>query len=234
MLKRYKNAFFEVIQAAGLDVRDFMAEEKGPPAFDGPAFSIHYKPANLTFIAWNSSMGPHTFKCSLTSYAPPGFRLEPKFIQYPDKGKDFVDFKEVRRVFDVWLSSQVRLAIDEELLPDLWAAASEDLATIESHPISSVTEFTEEERQQLKLALSTFRLLVIETFRPDEEQLKVISQQVDYLVGAVDRLNKFDWKGVALSTLIGITTALSLDTERGRQLYGLFQQAFSALLHLLR
>ena len=224
MLKRYKNAFVQTIQAAGLDIDDFTAMDD-----DIASLAIRYKPIHLVFTAFNDPEDPHAFSCSYTIYAP-GFDPPPNY--YPERG--FVAFKYIREAFERWLAGEVRIAIDEELLPDLWAMIPKGLAKIESDPISPVAEFTEEERQQLKLALSTFRLRLIETFNPDEEQLKVISQKVDYLVAAVDRLKKFDWKGVAISTLIGISTTLSLDTQRGRQLYGLFQQALSGLFHLLR
>jgi hypothetical protein len=132
------------------------------------------------------------------------------------------------------LAKHVLVSIDEELLPDLWATISAELIASNSSETSRTAEFTEEERRQIKLGLATFRVRLIQTFKPNREQLRVISQQLDYLAAAVDRLNKFDWKGVALSTLIGISTALTLDTERGRQLYGLFQQALSTLLYLFR
>jgi len=81
--------------------------------------------------------------------------------------------------------------------------------------------------------LLTFRLLVVENYHPDTEQLILISERLKYLEAAVDRLNSFDWKGVTISTLLSIAITLSLDTERGRQLYILFKQALSDLLHLL-
>jgi hypothetical protein len=230
MLKRYKNAFFEAIQAAGLDIDDFTGEEDRTTEPDIPRFVIHYKPAHLTFTAENDPENPHAFVCTYAIYAP-DIDPSPEGC-YPDK--DFAAFKYVKEVFERWLTAQVRTAIDEELLPDLWATLAEDLTTITKSQFSPMGEFTEEERRQLKLALATFRLRVVETFSPNEEQLGVISEHIDYLVSAVDRLNKFDWKGVAISTLIGISTALSLDTERGRQLLGLFQVALSALLQLLR
>lgn len=188
MLKRYKNSFFEAIQAAGLDIGDFTGEEdRTIPSI--PSFVIHYRPAHLTFTSWNDPGNPHAFACSYTIYAP---GLDPSAQGYPDK--DFAAFKYVKEVFETWLTVQVRTAIDEELLSDLWAAAFQQLGATEHYQVSSAAEFTEEERQQLKLALSGFRLRLVETFRPDEEQLKVVSRQVDYLVAAVDRLNRLDWK----------------------------------------
>src|SRR5262245_54451179 len=126
----------------------------------------------------------------------------------------FADFSETSRVFTEWLTNDVLVSIDEELLPDLWATiATEPIAT-NSSSTSRPADFTVEERRQIKLALATFRVRLVQTFKPNKARLQVVSQQLDYLTTAVDRLNKFDWKGVALSTLIGISTALTLDTER--------------------
>ncbi len=77
-------------------------------------------------------------------------------------------------------------------------------------------------------------LLVVKTFTPGEEELQVINERLDYLTRAVDRLNRFDWRGVAISTVLSIGTALTLDTEKGRILWGLFQQAMATVVHLLR
>ncbi|MEX0803968.1 MAG: hypothetical protein WD688_11725 [Candidatus Binatia bacterium] len=227
MLKRYKNAFLEMIQAAGLDVNDFTGGEQTTMS-GGPAFVIRYNPADLTFTAQNSEADPHAFDYYYTVYAP-GFSqpLEPYF--YPEEG--YINFNSVREGFENWLSRQVRTAIDEELLPDLWTTATHDLVAPNE---AYAGRFSEEERQQLKLALSTFRVLLVETFEPTKEQLQAVSERLDYLSAAIDRLNKFDWRGVAISTLLSITTTLTLDTEKGRQLYGLFQQALSTLMHLIR
>jgi hypothetical protein len=210
----------------GLDVTDFRAEDGGD-AVTGPTFVISYKPADLTFVARNNPQNPHAFDYWYSIYAP-GFNQPLEPIYYPEEG--YTTFKYIEQGFEKWLS-EVRSAIDEQLLPDLWAVASEQLSVNGS---AATDEFTEEERRQLRLALRTFRLRLIETFCPDPEQLNVISERLDYLASAVDRLNKFDWKGVAVSTLIGISTTLTLDTEKGRQLYGLFQQALSGLLYLMR
>jgi hypothetical protein len=226
MLKRYKNALFEAVQATGLDITDFSGGERATPR--GPAFVIKYTPGNIAFTVHNPPEDPHVFYYTAEDYT--GFAqsgVKPSY--YPISG--YFDFDQLRYEFEAWLGAQVRTAIDEGLLPDLWtdvrAAALMQKETGTEH-------FTDDERRQLKLALETFRVRLVETFHPTEEQMKVVSQRLDYLVAAVDRLNKFDWKSVALSTLIGIATTLSLDTEKGRQLYGLFQQGLSSLLHLIR
>jgi len=232
MLKRYKNVFFQMIEGAGLNVGDFTTKE-GIAESGDPTFIIHYRPANLTFTAVNRWSDPHHFYGYYTIYAPRTWKKRATEVDYQDEG-DEIDFSETKKALDTWLSDHVRTSIDEELLPDLWATVSATLVTTTSSPHSQTAHFTDEERRQLKLALATFRVRLVQTFKPNKAQLQVVSQQLDYLTAAVDRLNKFDWKGVALSTLIGISTALTLDTERGRQLYGLFQQALSTLLYLIR
>ena len=127
----------------------------------------------------------------------------------------------------------VRSAVDEELLPDLWSEAKAASESSSSNSFESHEVFTEDEKAKVKLAINNFRILLVQQFEPNPQQLASVNDQLEYLVAAVDRLNKFDWKGVATSTLIGISTALTLDVERSRHLYGLFQQAFSSVLRLL-
>jgi hypothetical protein len=99
------------------------------------------------------------------------------------------DFSETKKAFDTWLCDHVRTSIDEELLPDLWSTVSTTLIATNSSPRRRTAHFTDEERRQVKLALATFRVRLIQTFKPNKEQLHVVSQQLDYLASAVDRLN---------------------------------------------
>ncbi|OFV94497.1 MAG: hypothetical protein A3F68_11765 [Acidobacteria bacterium RIFCSPLOWO2_12_FULL_54_10] len=249
MLKRYKNEFFKAIQGAGLEVSDFSGKEE--IAAELPAFTIRYTPGKIFFLARQAAVlhsqrpaeavkdGTDQFDYQYSRFTG----ADPPPVKGPTHS--WCDFAEVIKKFRQWLDSEVRaarqwvdsevmVAMEEQLIPDLWSQATS--ISIEAHPINSqgASNFTEEERQQIKLAVSNFRLLVVETFAPTEDQLTVVAEQLAYLTSAIDRLNRFDWKAVAISTLLAITVALSLDTERGRQLYGLFQQAFSGLSHLLK
>ena len=75
--------------------------------------------------------------------------------------------------------------------------------------------------------------MIIENFKPDEEQSKLIAEKLNYLSNAVDRLNRFDWNGLALSIVISISINLAVDTDGGRLLYKLFEQAFNEAIKLL-
>jgi hypothetical protein len=97
--------------------------------------------------------------------------------------------------------------------------------------------FTSNEKEQIREVLEEFKKSVIELFsgeiEPIKDGIRNMEEKIDYLCNAVDRLNRFDWKGVARSTAIGIATNLTVDTEMGRQIFMLFQQAFQSIPKLL-
>ena len=46
-------------------------------------------------------------------------------------------------------------------------------------------------------------------------------------------MNKYDWKSLAVTTLISISIALSLDSAKGQLLFILFKKVFSAVKMLV-
>jgi hypothetical protein len=229
MLKRYKNELLAVIQRNGLDPLNFLPVETTRD--DLPAFVLRFKESGLEFIVRNPKQDPHAFDCSYTPFFP-GRQTQP--VDYiPDSG--FLEFDSVLDEFTRWIAQHVNDYIAEESVPDLWealqAGAFLSEESIQQHDESF---FSEPEKVQIKIAVVSFQQAIVEQFHPSDDKLAAIEKQIKYLSDAVDRLNRFDWKGVAVSTLLGICTNLSLDTERGRQLYGLFQQAMTAVLHLLK
>jgi hypothetical protein len=224
MLKRYTNALLDAIRGAGSNPNDFTGIDDPKESF---GFVITFEPAELEFMVSHEPENPHWFWYSFTRYTGANPVVAGPF---PDSGS--CQFDDVLSAFGNWLAGDVQTSIEEQLIPDLWAQLTE--TAISPRGEDAEENFSSEQRQQIRAALKTFQVLVEETFDPSELQGELITEHLDYLSEAVDRLNRFDWKSVAISTLVTISVALSLDTERGRQLYGLFQQAFAMLMHLLR
>lgn len=82
-------------------------------------------------------------------------------------------------------------------------------------------------KKQVKLALEELKLLIHGSICKNEDEKKIVNNRLDYLIEASEKQNKFDWKSIAVSTLLGIATSLSLDTEKGRLLFELFKKVFS-------
>jgi hypothetical protein len=226
MLKRYKNGFLDAIREKGFTPTDFVAEEY----VDGelPSFRIQFRDTKLFFVARNSPRGFHEFDCLFSGYSP----------GYPTRGPyptgEYHGFDSILRRFRAWLARDVLIAMDEEMLPDLWTQVNRLPAVLNAGPSEKHERFGDEERVQVRLALREFRALVSKVFSPSVDEQAVVDDQLTYLADAVDRLSRFDWRGVAINTLISMSVTLSLDTEKGRLLFGLFQQAFAAIGHLLR
>ena len=75
--------------------------------------------------------------------------------------------------------------------------------------------------------------MIVQNFDPNKEELESINARLEYLSDAMDKHNRFDWKGIAINTVIAITVALSLNPEQASQLFQLFRQVFSNLIYLL-
>lgn len=100
----------------------------------------------------------------------------------------------------------------------------EKLSTITDKEYVDSDNFTLNERETIKLALNEIKGLINERFATTDYHIEVIDSRIKYLTEGVDRLNKTDWKGIFINTIISLTIALSLDAEKGQELYNLFVQ----------
>ena len=122
------------------------------------------------------------------------------------------------------------------MAPDLWAVSQQEneVFGIPTFDLSETPDYSSKDKDILRIAVAAFRSRLIESFHPEKDQLDQIDQRLNYLTKSIDRLNKIDWKSLLLSTVIGIATSLSLDTERGRLLFEIARQVFSNAMHLLK
>jgi hypothetical protein len=237
MRKKYRNEFYSIIRDSGLDVRQFaVSDQPGVRRFlwcDGVvdeevgAFTLRFHGTELVFEVREGVSG---FDYRFTRFSP-GF---PSTEHIPEYGNANID--TVYDAFRTWLKDHVQEYIDDSMLPDLWEQIEVQKPFISAAELNrdDVSKFTEEEKDQLRLTLSAFRLLVVETFKPTEERVRVIEARLDYLSKALDRLNRFDWKSVLLSSAVTISATLSLNTEQGKVLLNLLKSAFSHVFRLLK
>ena len=259
MLKTHKNAFLEAIQTVGLETSLFDAKEITPekrpsrpaPSFlqsvlmffspelqadyyrkdeqrgDLPFFRIRLRNTHLNFTV---TQGPADFNLYSYEYRifQPGYPRRSSF----DKEKAL---DEVLKVFKSWLEQSVRPYLNEERTPDLWLQIEtyKSFVAETSGETRDASDFSDTERKDVRQSVSDFKRLLVENFKPTVEQAEFINGQLDYLTEAVDRLNRFDWRALAISVVISIAVNLSVDTEKGRLLFSLFEQAFRSTVKLL-
>lgn len=229
MLKKDSNRLFQTMAREGFDPKLFTIEnvnsdEKG--YFD----QIQLKGTPLRFFI---KLGKefNSYDCKYTRFTP-DFRT---ILSHNDRVGIFCDIDKLEEWFIIWLQNEVKHYLSDSLEPDLWQQMQLETPLVTGEVLSSedTGQFTDEEKRQIKLSINEFKLLVLDEFKPSNVELETIDGRITYLTEAVDRLNRLDWRSVAISTVIAISIALTLDTEGGRQLFDLFTRAFSSIAGLL-
>jgi hypothetical protein len=76
----------------------------------------------------------------------------------------------------------------------------------------------------LKSGLDEIKTLLKKTkFEVTDEQLEIANKRIDFLIEAPNRLTKSDWKGIVLSTFIGISIDLLLDEKKNYIIWTAFK-----------
>lgn len=88
--------------------------------------------------------------------------------------------------------------------------------------------FNVDEINLVSIAINELRFLINTNIAITKEHQTIVNIRLDYLIENVDRLNKFEWKSLLLTTLIGIATTLSLDAEKGHLLFEFLKRVISS------
>jgi len=214
MKKGYKNEIFLFLSThqMGIDNYDFIDKED--------RFSVVFRPFGGLFrydFISDSQSFDH-FQSAATSYSP-GYKSKFRASVALPFGQVFTDFV-------IWIESDINEYIKEKEQPDRWAEYKKltNASVIKAEDFTDISDFLPGEKEQIKIALKELKLLIIERFAENKEQIENVNLRMTYLEQAIDRTNKTDWKGLFLNTIISITIALSLDTQRGKELIDLFVQ----------
>jgi hypothetical protein len=230
-----KNELLELIRAVhpeaqfeGEGLPSFHAKVPGlpTPGF-GEGFRTTLSGSPLWFAVFHQEDSFHSWFCEWTTFSPAYKKV--------DSGRG-LPWSNVLEWFESWLSGDIAEFLAERSAPDLWSYLSfrPEIGGITLAVTVDSAPFRPDEQQQIREALRRFRNLVTAEFKLTTRQLHDLDERLSYLTRAVARLNRFDWKSLALSSLVTIAATLSLNSEQGRRLAQLFKQAFSAISGLLQ
>lgn len=226
MRKKHKNELFQLLASTKYGINRFeLIEDTSSPR---PLIIIDYKNTPFQFTARNSSDDFELFDYQFVKYAPSfplsGFVPVDSYISFP---------KLLERI-NRWLDKDVSDFYEDQEGTDLWEdfKSGNKSLNLDEVDFGNKSEFSLDEKQQIKLSLNELKLLIHRDLETTEEEQKIVTDRLDYLIEASGRLNRFDWKGLAASSLVSLSIALSLDTEKGRLLFELFKRVFSIILML--
>ena len=220
MRVKYKNELYHIISENGLEPRDFEITEI--TEHELPTTLLTYKKTQFKFIIRNSHQSYELFDYQFTLYGPE-FSLSGI---YPND--EFTYFETVANEFEEWINENIHKYIEDQNEVDLWQQLKSGNRTLDIDNIdfNNKDDFKRDEKKQINLAMNELKLLIQRNFHINDSELEIINDRLNYLVDATDRLNKYDWKSLVISTLISISIALSLDTEKGKLLFELFRKVF--------
>jgi hypothetical protein len=223
MRKKYSNQLFLKIKELGYEPIDFKVTEDITEEL--PSKILQFRDTPFYFTIRNETNSFDLFDYKYTIFAP----------NYPDSdyspSSGFAYFDLVLQGFNDWIKTEVKEYLYEETEPDLWDNYNmqDKSLNFENINFEDLESFTNQEKSQILMSINELKLLIHkEIVTSDKEQL-LINARLDYLIEATERLNKYDWKGLVISTLIGITTTLTLDTQKGQLLIELFKRIFNSL-----
>lgn len=234
----YKNQLFQIIQEVGLESKLFEIFEVEEGKYD--ATVIQFVGTDLRFTILENPKSYHLFnyKYSLNKPYFPETSYIKRFLPFrllPGNKARF-NFKKIESKFIYWLDVELETYFADLQEVDLWAQSQKQtlLDYKQEDDGSDRNEFfSDSEKAQIITALNKARKEAEEKLSIKEKDLDVLNEKVEYLMDAVQRLNKFDWKSILLSSTIDIVSDLTLDPTGGKMLFDIFTNAFSKFPKLL-
>ncbi len=124
-----------------------------------------------------------------------------------------------------WLTNIVR----EINSPNKWDRLYKEIAEIKINYENDEGKFSATEYEELKHKIDSLKN-GITSINLLPEQLAAINTKLDHLTLLAKDMNKFDWKGLFVGTIISIIVQLSVTPENAKSLWALIKQVFSNYL----
>ena len=216
MQARFKLAIKEHLEKSEFDLTlfDFNSSER---------FTIILVNTDIKFQVQQDPKNFNAFLMYQTQYTPDYPLIGPLGSNTP-----------INKVFgqiDHWLKTTVSPYLEELELSSKWNSFESKKffdGTFNSQA-NDLTNLTLEEVEFLKSAISKIKENIRKEFEPTKELAIEIDKKLDYLIESTDRLNRFDLKGTILNTFLAIGINLGVDTESGKELFRIFNDAFNSI-----
>ncbi|MHA4811520.1 hypothetical protein ACX0G9_25720 [Flavitalea flava] len=198
--------------------------------FDSP-YSHEPNVTNLEFKNSKFVFKIEPFPSNFNAYAINYTEYGPMYVLNNPSPQSTLTIDDILIYIGIWLKRHVQPYLDDQNAVDLWQEYKKgvEYLKIENINIEDTGRFSADDAARIRLAMEGLKGLIAERFNTSELQQQSINKKLDYLIESVTRLSKTDWKGIAIGIISRIAIALSLDRQRGDQLWQLFQQVFTII-----
>ena len=191
MLKQHKNILFDIVKNSQVPLlgrlESFYKDElEGERVKRGKCFVIHVQDTPLSFWVWPSSNTPGAFHFRSTVFwanFPFGPWQEEHRSTLRQPYKLHYSIEDVAWELAGWINSVVYQYFLEEALEDDWELLKQYQPFISDSTFTQedLQPFSIEEKEQIRTSLQIFQQFVVENYSPNEEQLELIEERLDYL-----------------------------------------------------
>lgn len=124
-----------------------------------------------------------------------------------------------------WLSNLVR----EIAAPNKWDRFQKEIESLDIAFKNDEDKFSASEYNDLQQKITLLKSRII-TIGLSTEQSDAINSKLDHLTDLAINMNKFDWKGLFIGTIISIIIQLSVTPDNAKSLWEMIKQIFSSYL----
>jgi len=234
MLRKHRNALLEMIRAANISPKNFNPKEEIIGKYN--AFRLQVRDSRLYFLVRETMLSDgrgFDYKYSKYERAHP----KPEFpeVSYPSS---WYGFERVEQTFKQWLETSVQKYLadqaeeeEDQSLPDLWAELDLSSDTIGDVQDLQNNHFSIEEQTRIAEMLREFENEIKRRDILTTDQIKLLHEQVDYLIQSSARLGRKDWLNGAIGALLGYTLQAALTTDTATQIMRLGWEAIKWIAH---
>lgn len=208
-----KNLLFQLIENSEFEIDLFQGHDPEDTELSDFVIELTDSPLKFEVITVGTNFDYHAIVQTMYRSGYPRFRWPGKEGMFSGK------WHELEEKLTSWLDTQVRSYIDEINAEDYWSQLTRHSPeSIDPLAKLDYDKFSQDEVHHITESLEKFRSELLRKFEHDADNLEQINLKVDYLSSALERLNRTDWKALAMGTLISLGIALNFDTATGVEL----------------
>jgi|SRR5579872_765003 len=140
------------------------------------------------------------------------------------------DFKAVKKSFVTWIEEDIEPYLEDVQQPDLWQTLTKAaIGNVLSIDYEDKSSFTLEEIQKVRFALDSLEVRMATALALNSSEIAAVKNVLDHVRMKLEHSNKLDWKLFFLGTIVNLIVVLTLDTERGNQLFRIIKEIFHSM-----
>lgn len=207
LLRSQQNAIFDIITAT-----KYFAPTMFKVEDNAKAYTLKYVGTKFYFNIANSGISGIDFHMT---YSPAKLKMVDEI---------YSSWEEFSLYFRGWLSYLER----EVTAVDKWGRLFDEMNYLHMSTPENEQNFTHEEYIDLERKLTSIKASIAAIpLLPG--QIEAINYKLDHLLTLTTQLNKFDWQGLFIGTIVGQIIDLGITTENAQLLYALIKQTFHGL-----